>query len=112
MIITKKDSPETVTIDGVEYERLPLEFEAIDYTYKQIARTEKAAIYSVMTGYGKIGVWEVFKIKLQKGQKTTMGGVDVEFKAKEKYPNNEDFGVWAGCFTDQAKAIAAYNNIK
>ena len=66
---------------------------------KLIERTNKKAIYE-----RDDQVYEVFRIKTQK-EGYAFG---VKFKAGEVYPNNEDFGKIAWCYTDKNLALKKY----
>ena len=70
---------------------------------KLVKRTKKKAIYERSDD-----VWEVFLIKQQKEGEATFEGVKVHYEEKELYPNNEDFGKIAWCFTNYNRAIKRY----
>lgn len=81
------------------------------YIYKQLKRTDKAAMYSqsdVEDLEADFRAFEVFKIKIGKA-KIVFG---VELPEKEKFPSDEDFGKWAWTYTDYEKAIDRFNKIE
>ena len=81
------------------------------YIYKQLKRTDKAALYSQSVADdrdSKFEAFEVFKIKIGKA-KIVFG---VELPEKEKFPSDEDFGKWAWTYTDYHKAIDRFNKIE
>jgi len=47
---------------------------------------------------GEVAAYEVFYVKVQQAGTRNIGGVDVEFEAKEIPPSNEDFGKTAWCY--------------
>ncbi len=70
---------------------LPLELKKNGYFYKQIARTDKKAIYEQRTEQGTLISYEIFKIKVYAD--FILGGRIVP--AHEKFPSDNDFGVLA-----------------
>ena len=81
------------------------------YIYKQLKRTDKAAMYSQSDAEDReadFKAFEVFKIKIGKA-KVVFG---VELPEKEKFPSDEDFGKWAWTYTDYEKAIDRFNKIE
>ena len=84
--------PEEIKLRGVDE----------NITARLIKRTDKKAIYKRSDN-----VWEVFKIKTQKGG----FAFGVEFKEGEIYPNNEDFGKIAWCYTNEKEAFEKYNKL-
>jgi hypothetical protein len=81
------------------------------YIYKQLKRTDKAAMYSQSDAEdleADFKAFEVFKIKIGKA-KVVFG---VELPEKEKFPSDEDFGKWAWTYTDYGKAMDRFNKIE
>jgi len=81
------------------------------YIYKQLKRTDKAAMYSQSDAEdpeADFKAFEVFKIKIGKA-KVVFG---VELPEKEKFPSDEDFGKWAWTYTDYEKAMDRFNKIE
>jgi hypothetical protein len=93
-------------------ELLPFEIKKNGFIYKQINRTENAAMYSQNIENDEIPVaYEVFQIRQQKESVSKMGGVDIVFKAKELFPSDEQFGLTAWSFIDKRKAEARFKGI-
>jgi len=69
---------------------LPLTLVKNSYTYVQVSREERYAIYRQCTGQKTIA-FEVFRVKIQK-ERTFR---DRLFPRKEVFPSNEDFGYTA-----------------
>ena len=92
---------------------LELEFTGIGEVkgdiFKQINRSPYAYIYE--RDYEGIKSYEVFLRKEIKESNTIIGGVEVHFEARVKYPRAEDFGVWAWYYNSYDKAINKYDNI-
>jgi hypothetical protein len=90
--------------------KLPFELSRCGYILRQIHRTEQAAIYEVIdrpTG-GTHG-FEVFEIRIQ-APRTLANGV--HFAHKERYPANEDFGVWAFAPATRARAFEVFSRLE
>lgn len=64
------------------------------FTYELIRRTRTVAIYAQYSE-DEIIAYEVFRIKIQKEATRVIGGVEIHFAEKEKFPNNEAFGYTA-----------------
>lgn len=68
------------------------------FRYGRVAGNGNAYIYGVCYPWNegcKPDFYEVFKVKISPAVTTTIGGVKVEFKERERYPRGEDFGSWA-----------------
>jgi hypothetical protein len=50
-------------------------------------------------------------VQQQKGGLSRIGGVDIVFEPKEKYPSDEQFGVNGWCFSLEQLADERYNAI-
>lgn len=59
-----------------------------------VIRNDKVAIYK-----RDENIFEVFKRKYRDARMANFNGKVVEYKAGEVYPSNEDFGLWAWCYT-------------
>ena len=69
-----------------------------------IMRNEGVALYQ-----RDKNIFEVFKRKYRQEKKVTFKGKEVIYPAGEIYPSNEDFGVWAWCYTSLEDAERKYN---
>ena len=92
---------------------LELEFTGIGEVkgdlFKQINRSPHAYIYE--RDCEGIKSYEVFLRKEAKESNSVIGGVEVHFDAKVRYPKSEDFGVWAWYFNSYDEATTKYENI-
>lgn len=86
--------------------RLPQKLSRHSYTYEQIWRNEKLAIYSQTLG-GKIIGYEVFKIKFQR-ERIFMG---IFFPRKERFPYDGEFGCSAWTLGTIEDAYTKLNSI-
>jgi len=89
---------------------LPTTFTAKGFTHQQISRNSVAAMYSKWDGNALRG-YEVFKIKKQPHQTRVVDGEKIEHPAKERYPNDEDFGHSAFFIESKKKAHAKFTEI-
>lgn len=110
MIKTMK--PET------EPKLLDTEIKKNGFAYIQERRGERAFIYrqtdpeTTEGGEARTVGFEVFKRKVSRAQSANMGGTIVEFEAKEKFPSNESFGLWAWAFKSWEKALEKFNELE
>jgi len=81
------------------------------FSYEQVCRNEFAAVYAQMVG-GLIIAYEVFEIRQQKEGSATMGGVEIQFKEKELFPGDNEFGKTAWSVKNKDKAIQMFNGLK
>jgi len=84
--------PEVIEVKGVGIPGL---------TAKLVMRTDKKAMYR------RDNVYEVFRIKVAEAREA----FGKNYPQREVYPGNEDFGVWAWCFSNEAKAKQRYDSI-
>lgn len=113
-----------------KYESLPLEKSKNGYAYKQVARSEKAAVYeqrveNEINGIveevngvmiGELVGYEVFLISVGKAyslvqKKGKSKGQVYSYPAAEKFPGNEDFGKTAWAFNTKKAALTKFNEI-
>jgi len=91
--------------------KLPLEISKNGFTYKQVKRNEKIAIYSQYDPiFKKIVGWEVFFIKIQKENDVIIDDAKVHYELKELFPSNEKFGTsaWSYMKASSAERMFAY----
>lgn len=62
------------------------------WKFRELRREGLYALYEKVSEEGDV-VYEVIWVKCNKGGVYVIGGVDVEFKPKERYPSDEEFGV-------------------
>lgn len=78
--------------------------------FQQVMMSPKAYMYKRSDkDFKDFVLYEVFKRKESKESTNIIGGVEVHFEAKVKYPSSNDFGVWALCFRDYDKALDKFN---
>ena len=93
-------------------ELLPIELRKNNYDYKQVKRTEKAAMYGqYVTGGELLIAYEVFLIREQKESDTVLGGKDVHYVNKELFPGDENFGINAWSFSSLQRAELCYKGL-
>jgi hypothetical protein len=80
------------------------------FIYEQVVRNEHAAIYAQKVGGLEIG-YEVFEIRQQKEGSAVIGGASVQFKAKELFPGDNEFGRTAWSCKKLADAQAIYSGL-
>jgi len=89
---------------------LPTTFKSKGFTHHQISRNSVAALYAKWDGDALRG-YEVFKIKKQPHKTRVIDGEEIHYPAKERYPNDEDFGHSAFFTQDWAKAEEKFAEI-
>lgn len=113
------------------YEPLPLEKSKNGYAYKQVARSEKAAVYeqrveNEINGIveevngvriGELVGYEVFLISVGKAyslvqKKGKSKGQVYSYPAAEKFPSNEDGGKILWCYRTLRSAMTKFDEIK
>lgn len=82
------------------------------FEFKQIKKSDKAFVYEVFCPDVNERHYEVFKRKESKDSHSLMGGVNVFFPARVKYPTSLAFGDWAWCFRNPLKALVQFNTFK
>ena len=81
------------------------------WKFKRVDRIRDFAMYEKVDGESGRSYWEVVKIRRDKGGKFIMGGKEVEFEAKERYPSDEEFGVTGWCFATLDAAKTRYREL-
>lgn len=105
-----------------KYESLPKLKSKNGYSYRQIKRSNKAAIYEqsvekeINGEIGKTVGYEVFQIVVGKAYSLIQKhgkkkGEVYHYPAAEKFPGNEDFGKIAWAFANKTTAMAKFNEI-
>lgn len=89
-------------------EQLPQTYKANGIKFHQLDRSDYVAIYESKES----SAFEVFQIKYQKPEKANIGNRLIEFKEKEKEPNNEEFGKIAWAYSNRDKAYGAFEHLK
>jgi hypothetical protein len=99
--------------ETLDYEIMPKEFmgrgSQRGWEFKLLSRDGDIAMYEKRSD--GVVCYEVIRIKVSKGGVSVIGGVEVEFKAKELYPSDESFGVNGFCYVDRCMAEAKYKTM-
>jgi hypothetical protein len=94
-------------------EKLPENIKKNGFDYKQVKRTDKAAIYAqYMTGGTLLIGYEVFQIFEQKESDTIIAGNPIHYENKELFPSDEAFGKFAWSFQSLQRAETFFEGIK
>jgi hypothetical protein len=80
------------------------------FKFTQIDFGTDAFLYEIDKGGGNLH-WEVFERKLTPICIDFEKHIYSEVDFKEIYPKSEDFGIWAFCYTNKAKAINKFNEL-
>jgi len=102
----------------MKFEKLPLTKSKNGYNYSQVARSKKAAVYSMTNekfpedtsvGYEvfTISVCQPYSLIQKKGPSA---GKVYDYPAAEKFPGNEAKNVWT--FTTKQSAMKKFNEVK
>jgi hypothetical protein len=109
-----KSSSKTKTKDvSTIVESMPVKFVKKGITFTQVKRNDNALVYKLKNQEGN----EYYEVFLRKTQPAfslwSKGNTPLEYKypAKEKYPNDEQFGVWAWTYTLPKLAMAKFEEI-
>lgn len=88
------------------------------FTHTQLVRDEHKALYEVKHATpGRephVVSYELFRVKVQKEQDVTFGGVSVHYDAKEALPGDSQFGKWAWSYSGvtREEALAKYEALR
>jgi hypothetical protein len=89
------------TQELIQYEPLGKEFlgkgSQRGWKFRELRRDGLYALYEKVSEEGDV-YYEVIWVDRDKGGIKVMGGVEVEFKAKERYPSDNAFGVDGWCY--------------
>jgi hypothetical protein len=85
--------------------------EVSGYVFERVDSNEKALIYKRTDTISGAVSYEVFKRKTYNGGTAIIGGVEVTYSPKERYPKSKDFGVWAWCFGNEELALNKFRAI-
>lgn len=96
----RKPNPQK-KIEGVEL--LQLNFEKRGIKYTQVVRNDKAVVYNLMNSDSH-SYYEVFNIRHQAGFQLN----GYTYAPKERYPNDESFGVYAWTYNNLETAMNKY----
>lgn len=97
----------TTTIDGVEYKVIPTQFKKKGFTYTQLKREGKKAIFQQTREGSTINNYEVVKLGRHNGY--SMGGVFIE--PSETYPGSSLWGIMGWTCTSIDDALKRYQSL-
>jgi len=95
----------TQTIDGTEYKVIPTQFKKKGFTYTQLKREGKKAIFQQTRAGSSLNNYEVVKIGRHNGY--VMGGMAIE--PAETYPGSSLWGITAWTCTSIDDAMRRYD---
>ena len=102
------------TQELIQYEPLEREFmgrgSQRGWKFKELRREGLYALYEKVSDEGDV-YWEVIWVNRDKGGIRVIGGVEVDFKAKERYPSDNSFGVDGWCFSSYEGAEIRFNEL-
>lgn len=99
--------PGAATGPDTGVKKLPMNYPNDDMIMVQVERTDKAAMYKSQDD----DIWEVFKVNVMPAKTIHPKGVEKRIPAREKVPGNEEFGLWAWSYSDEAKAREKYDEL-
>jgi hypothetical protein len=108
----KNDSNKAIVSEGT-IEALPVQFEKKGVSFTQVKRTANALLYKLKNQDGH-EYFEVFQRKTQKPFSLWSKGPNAQeykYPAKEKYPNDEAFGIWAWTYNLPKLAMSKFEEI-
>jgi hypothetical protein len=85
--------------------KLPAVVKKYGLTHTQVKESEEGYIYEVFSQGAPSG-FDVFRKKTTKDREATIKGRKIQFRAGEKYPNDNAFGEWAWHCRTLEKAVA------
>ena len=81
------------------------------FEFTQLKSSDKGYLYEVFCpDISKIH-YEVFRKKIAKESHTVIGGVEVHFPERVKYPTSNNMGDWAWTYRDYNGAIAKFEEV-
>jgi hypothetical protein len=93
------------------YEPMPKEFDGRGsnrgWVFNLVKREGMVCVYRKVSEEGLI-YYEVVVLRRENGGNRIMGGVEVYFKPKERYPSDEEFGRYGWCYVRECDALARY----
>lgn len=109
-----KEMKEELIAEG--FELLQKEFEGRGsqrgWRFVEVKREGNAAVYEKVDVEIQKKVYEVIEVRVSKEKKGMFAGVEVEFKAKERYPSDEEFGSLGWSYGSMSDALERYEWLK
>jgi hypothetical protein len=94
-------------IEDIKVKKLPLKLRKNGFIYTQVCRGVRSFVYE-QTITPKIKYYEVFELRIQ--HEWEMNGYF--YPAKERFPGNEDFGIWAWTCRTLERAMKRFNELE
>ena len=88
-------------------EKLPLKLRKNGFNYTQVCRGWRSFVYEQLIT-PEIKYFEVFELRIQP-EREKFGKL---YPTKERFPGNEDFGVWAWTCRTLEKAMERFNELE
>ena len=102
------------TQDLIQYEPLAKEFEGRasqrGWLFREVKREGLIAMYEKVSVDGSV-YFEVIRVKRDKGGVSVIGGVEINFESKERYPNDNAFGTDGWCYRGYDRACERYDEL-
>lgn len=101
-------------VDEIVYEPMPSEFNGRGsnrgWVFSLVRREGMVCMYRKDKNDfdGNMTYYEVVILRRRKGGVYVIGGKEVEFKASERYPSDEDFGTFGWCYVRECDALSRY----
>jgi hypothetical protein len=101
-------------IDDIVYEPMPINFDGRGsqrgWVFSLVMRGGMVCMYrkDKNDSDGSMTYYEVVVLRKKRGGKFVIAGKDVEFKPKESYPSDEEFGTFGWCYVRECDALARY----
>mgnify|MGYP000426222306 FL=1 len=93
-----------------EFKVLALEFTRRGSLFVQKRRVGDVCLYERRDDDG-YRCWEVIVVQRQKSCVRRIGGVDVVYEAKERYPSDEEFGHFGWSYGLEVLAVKKYESL-
>jgi len=98
------------------YELLQKEFEGRGsqrgWRFVEVKREGNAAVYEKRDVETQRVVYEVIEVQMSERSVRVIGGVEVEFKAKERFPSDEEFGRYGWTYGSMSDAEERFEWLK
>ena len=98
-----------------EIKKLPLNFIANGYKFKQLRRNPLYALYEGINKYGSI-CYEIHKVRIKEAGECKFKGSDGQFKVvafqkSEILARNEEFGLYGWSYSKEVNALIKYEEL-
>jgi len=90
---------------------LPQKLRYNRFNYTLVLRGQRSCIYEQEVT-PDLKYYEVFRIKIRKEKTIKIKGIEKKIEAGEKWPRDEDFGVWAWTCRTLERAKERFNELE